>query len=98
MAALSASRRETQIQLPSLGNRAKLAQELAAFHILSIAQLCAKRCRERSVHPPQDAKQVLDIPDPYLLFYLRWSGRLLEPPGASDRLSLLDNHSHAMLA
>ena len=25
-----------------------------------------------------DQKQVLDIPDPYLLFYLRWSGRLLE--------------------
>lgn len=25
-----------------------------------------------------DEKEVLDIPDPYLLFYLRWSGRLLE--------------------
>lgn len=25
-----------------------------------------------------EAKQVLDIPDPYLLFYLRWSGRLKE--------------------
>lgn len=25
-----------------------------------------------------EAKQVLDIPDPYLLFYLRWSGRLAE--------------------
>ena len=23
-------------------------------------------------------KQILDIPDPYLLFYLRWSGRLRE--------------------
>lgn len=23
-------------------------------------------------------KEVLDIPDPYLLFYLRWSGRLAE--------------------
>jgi hypothetical protein len=26
-----------------------------------------------------DQKQVLDIPDPYLMFYLRWSERLLEP-------------------
>lgn len=26
-----------------------------------------------------DQKQILDIPDPYLLFYLRWSGRLSEP-------------------
>jgi hypothetical protein len=26
-----------------------------------------------------ETKQVLDIPDPYLLFYLRWSGRLQEP-------------------
>ena len=25
-----------------------------------------------------DQKQILDIPDPYLLFYLRWSGRLSE--------------------
>ena len=25
-----------------------------------------------------ETKQVLDIPDPYLLFYLRWSGRLRE--------------------
>lgn len=25
-----------------------------------------------------DQKQILDIPDPYLLFYLRWSGRLAE--------------------
>ena len=25
-----------------------------------------------------EAKQVIDIPDPYLLFYLRWSGRLKE--------------------
>jgi hypothetical protein len=26
-----------------------------------------------------EQKQVFDIPDPYLLFYLRWSGRLREP-------------------
>lgn len=26
-----------------------------------------------------EQKQILDIPDPYLLFYLRWSGRLSEP-------------------
>jgi hypothetical protein len=25
-----------------------------------------------------ETKQVIDIPDPYLLFYLRWSGRLRE--------------------
>jgi hypothetical protein len=25
-----------------------------------------------------DSKPILDIPDPYLLFYLRWSGRLIE--------------------
>ncbi|MBK8648537.1 MAG: hypothetical protein IPN16_18735 [Gemmatimonadetes bacterium] len=25
-----------------------------------------------------DQKQILDLPDPYLLFYLRWSGRLTE--------------------
>jgi hypothetical protein len=26
-----------------------------------------------------EQKQILDIPDPYLLFYLRWSGRLSDP-------------------
>ena len=26
-----------------------------------------------------EQKQIVDIPDPYLLFYLRWSGRLIEP-------------------
>lgn len=26
-----------------------------------------------------DQKQILDLPDPYLLFYLRWSDRLTEP-------------------
>jgi hypothetical protein len=26
-----------------------------------------------------EQKQIFDIPDPYLLFYLRWSGRLTEP-------------------
>jgi hypothetical protein len=25
-----------------------------------------------------EQKQVFDVPDPYLLFYLRWSGRLGE--------------------
>jgi hypothetical protein len=28
-----------------------------------------------------EQKQILDIPDPYLLFYLRWSGRLKEDNG-----------------
>jgi hypothetical protein len=31
--------------------------------------------KERAVDWDEQ-KQVLDIPDPYLLFYLRWSGRL----------------------
>ena len=34
--------------------------------------------RERAIDW-DDQKQILDIPDPYLLFYLRWSGRLMEP-------------------
>jgi hypothetical protein len=25
-----------------------------------------------------EQKQIFDIPDPYLVFYLRWSGRLME--------------------
>lgn len=33
--------------------------------------------RERAIDW-DDTKQVFDIPDPYLLFYLRWSGRLSE--------------------
>lgn len=32
---------------------------------------------ERAVDWDEE-KQTLDIPDPYLLFYLRWSGRLVE--------------------
>ncbi len=34
--------------------------------------------RERAIDWDEQ-KQILDIPDPYLLFYLRWSGRLSEP-------------------
>jgi hypothetical protein len=33
--------------------------------------------RERAIDWDEQ-KQILDIPDPYLLFYLRWSGRLAE--------------------
>jgi len=33
--------------------------------------------RERAIDWDEQ-KQILDIPDPYLLFYLRWSQRLTE--------------------
>jgi len=51
----------------------------------SVAGTCvhmSKLALERFAHERaidwDDQKQILDIPDPYLLFYLRWSGRLLE--------------------
>lgn len=43
-----------------------------------MAKLASEFPRERVVDW-DETKQVLDIPDPYLVFYLRWSGRLLEP-------------------
>ena len=45
-------------------------------HMSKLAQ--EKFPRER-VLDWDEQKLVLDIPDPYLLFYLRWSGRLMEP-------------------
>lgn len=35
--------------------------------------------RERPLDWDTERGGVLDLPDPYLLFYLRWSGRLVEP-------------------
>jgi hypothetical protein len=37
------------------------------------------RFRVEPIHEPGRAKSVLDIPDPYLLSYLRWSDHLSEP-------------------
>ncbi|MEJ0010333.1 MAG: hypothetical protein WDN72_07440 [Alphaproteobacteria bacterium] len=45
------------------------------LHMSKLAQ--EKFPAERAIDWDEQ-KQVFDIPDPYLLFYLRWSGRLLE--------------------
>jgi hypothetical protein len=45
------------------------------LHMTKLAQ--EKFPNERAIDW-DETKQVLDIPDPYLLFYLRWSGRLKE--------------------
>ncbi|MFZ1905202.1 MAG: hypothetical protein WAU56_07405 [Steroidobacteraceae bacterium] len=45
------------------------------LHMSRLAQ--EKFPRERAIDWDEQ-KQILDIPDPYLLFYLRWSGRLSE--------------------
>jgi hypothetical protein len=45
------------------------------LHMSRLAQ--EKFPRERAIDWDEQ-KQILDIPDPYLLFYLRWSGRLTE--------------------
>jgi hypothetical protein len=45
------------------------------LHMSKLAQ--EKFPNERAVDWDEQ-KQVFDIPDPYLLFYLRWSGRLRE--------------------
>jgi hypothetical protein len=46
------------------------------LHLARLAQ--DKFPNERAIDWDEQ-KQVIDIPDPYLLFYLRWSGRLAEP-------------------
>jgi len=46
---------------------------------LHMSKLAAERFPRERVIDWDEQKLVLDIPDPYLLFYLRWSGRLLEP-------------------
>jgi hypothetical protein len=45
---------------------------------LQIAKLAQEKFPSERAIDWDEAKQVLDIPDPYLLFYLRWSGRLSE--------------------
>jgi hypothetical protein len=46
---------------------------------LHLSKLALERFPKERVIDWDESKPVLDIPDPYLLFYLRWSGRLLEP-------------------
>ena len=43
---------------------------------LHMAKLAQERFPNERAIDWDESKQVLDIPDPYLLFYLRWSGRL----------------------
>ena len=44
-----------------------------------IAKLAQEKFPKERVIDWDEQKFVLDLPDPYLLFYLRWSGRLMEP-------------------
>jgi hypothetical protein len=45
---------------------------------LHMSRLALERFPNERAIDWDDQKQVLDVPDPYLLFYLRWSGRLSE--------------------
>lgn len=45
---------------------------------LHMAKLAEDKFPKERVIDWDDQKQVLDIPDPYLAFFLRWSGRLME--------------------
>lgn len=45
---------------------------------LHMGKLAIERFPRERVIDWDEQKLILDIPDPYLLFYLRWSGRLLE--------------------
>jgi hypothetical protein len=45
---------------------------------LHISRLASERFPNERAIDWDEQKQILDIPDPYLLFYLRWSGRLSE--------------------
>jgi hypothetical protein len=45
---------------------------------LHMTRLAQERFPSERVIDWDEQKQILDIPDPYLLFYLRWSGRLKE--------------------
>lgn len=45
---------------------------------LHMSKLALERFPDERAIDWDETKQVLDIPDPYLLFYLRWSGRLHE--------------------
>jgi hypothetical protein len=46
---------------------------------LQMSKLALEKFPKERVIDWDEQKLVLDIPDPYLVFYLRWSGRLLEP-------------------
>jgi hypothetical protein len=46
---------------------------------LHIARLAQEKFPTERAIDWDEQKQVLDVPDPYLMFYLRWSGRLQEP-------------------
>jgi hypothetical protein len=46
---------------------------------LHMSKLALDKFPKERVIDWDEQKLVFDIPDPYLLFYLRWSGRLLEP-------------------
>jgi hypothetical protein len=43
---------------------------------LHMAKLAAEKQPEERVLDWDDTKPVLDVPDPYLVFYLRWSGHI----------------------
>jgi hypothetical protein len=45
---------------------------------LHISKLAHEKFPSERAIDWDEQKQILDIPDPYLLFYLRWSGRLTE--------------------
>lgn len=45
---------------------------------LHMSKLALEKFPDERALDWDEAKQVIDIPDPYLLFYLRWSGRLSE--------------------
>ena len=45
---------------------------------LHMSRLAVEKFPNERVIDWDEQKQILDIPDPYLLFYLRWSGRLSE--------------------
>ena len=45
---------------------------------LHMGKLALDRFPHERVIDWDEQKQIFDIPDPYLLFYLRWSGRLME--------------------
>lgn len=45
---------------------------------LHMGRLALERFPNERAIDWDDQKQILDVPDPYLLFYLRWSGRLSE--------------------
>lgn len=44
-----------------------------------MSKLAIERFPDERAIEWDDQKQILDLPDPYLLFYLRWSDRLSEP-------------------